>query len=291
MTAIFQRMDPKVDFVFKTLFGTPENKELLLSFLNATLNPPAGKEIVEVTLENTEITKKALKDKTAILDIRATTGDKTLINIEVQLVDERNIEKRTLYYWSKLYSGQLAAGQKYQELKQTITINILDFDYLTKILKSHSIFQLRDTESGVMLTDDIEIHFLELKKFDSYNPNVQTSDPLSQWMLFLKQENEKVLEVIAMTNPVINKAFNKLDVLSNDKKARAEYEQRLKSLRDRNSILYSAREEGKLEGRLEGKLEGRLEVARNAIKEGLSPETVAKIAGLPLETINDLMKE
>ena len=102
-----------------------------------------------------------------------------------------------------------------------------------------------------------------------------------------------------MKNPVINQALNKLDVLSKDKKARAQYEQRLKSQRDLNSMLYSAREEGELKGRLEGrlegeakgKLEGKLEGARNAIKEGLSPETVAKIAGLPLETITDLMKE
>ena len=62
MTTPYQRMDPKVDFVFKTLFGSPENEELLLSFLNATLKPPAGKEITEVTLENTEITRVLQRD-------------------------------------------------------------------------------------------------------------------------------------------------------------------------------------------------------------------------------------
>ena len=106
--------------------------------------------------------------------------------------------------------------------------------------------------------------------------------------------------VIAMTNPVINKEFQTPDELSKDKKARAKYryEQKLKSLSDLNSILYSAREEGRLEGRLAGrleveakyKLEGKLEAARNAIKEGLSLETVAKISGLPLETITELMR-
>ena len=86
-----------------------------------------------------------------------------------------------------------------------------------------------------------------------------------------------------MANPVINKALNTLDVLSKDKKARAQYEQRLKSMRDRNSILEGAREEGELKGRLE--------VARNALQEGLQLEIVAKIAGLPIETITTLMKK
>ena len=194
-----------------------------------------------------------------------------------------------------MYSEQLAIGQNYKELKQTITINILDFNYLKGISSPHSVFHLRDDESGLLLTEDIEIHFLELKKFDSYNPDVQTSDPLSQWMLFFKLENEKVLEEIAMTNPVIHKAFNKLDVLSKDKKARAQYEQRLKSMRDRNSILDGAREEGELKGRqegeLKGKLEGKLEAARNALKEGLPLEIVAKIVDLPIETIAEIVKK
>ena len=106
-----------------------------------------------------------------------------------------------------------------------------------------------------------------------------------------------------MTNPVINKAFSTLDVLSKDKKARAQYEQRLKSIRDRNSILDGAREEGELKGKLECKLEGKpegilegemkgkLEVARNALKEGLQIEVVAKIAGLSIETITTLVKD
>ncbi|ELK39084.1 hypothetical protein D478_26259 [Brevibacillus agri BAB-2500] len=42
-----KRMNPIVDFVFKRIFGTEENKDLLLSFLNATLKPEEGKELKE----------------------------------------------------------------------------------------------------------------------------------------------------------------------------------------------------------------------------------------------------
>ncbi|MVX67412.1 hypothetical protein GKZ28_27780, partial [Clostridium chromiireducens] len=32
-------LDPKVDFVFKNIFGSEKNPEILISFLNATLKP------------------------------------------------------------------------------------------------------------------------------------------------------------------------------------------------------------------------------------------------------------
>ena len=49
--------------------------------------------------------------------------------------------------------------------------------------------------------------------------------------------------------------------------------------------------EGELKGKLEGKLEGMLEAAKNALLEGLEPQTVAKITGLPLETIQKIKAE
>ena len=39
------------------------------------------------------------------------------------------MDKRTLFYWSKLFTEQLNAVQGFSELKKTITIDILDFDY------------------------------------------------------------------------------------------------------------------------------------------------------------------
>ena len=48
-------LSPKVDFVFKKIFGSEENKSVLISFLNATLKPK--KEIVSVDLKNTDIEK------------------------------------------------------------------------------------------------------------------------------------------------------------------------------------------------------------------------------------------
>ena len=67
--------------------------------------------------------------------------------------------KRSLYYWSKLYSEQLGEGQDYSVLKRTICINILNFKYL-KTRKFHSGYRLKEIYSNEELTNVAEIHFI-----------------------------------------------------------------------------------------------------------------------------------
>lgn len=51
-----QLFDPKVDYVFKNIFGSEKRPRILISFLNAYIKPKDP--IVEVKLKNTEITKE-----------------------------------------------------------------------------------------------------------------------------------------------------------------------------------------------------------------------------------------
>ncbi|MCM3079630.1 Rpn family recombination-promoting nuclease/putative transposase [Brevibacillus invocatus] len=126
------------------------------------------------------------------------------------------MEKRSLYYWAKMYEGQLAEGEPYRNLKKTVT-------YLPS--KSyHSVFRLREDAEKFILTDNLEIHFLELPKLGFEQQ--KTSDLLVKWLLFLKAESETKLEELAMSEPTIRKAINVLEFLSQDKEARKLYEMR-----------------------------------------------------------------
>ena len=51
--------------------------------------------------------------------MKAITIMVNIFNIEIQLKDEYNMIKRSLYYWSKLYEGQLENGDNYQKLSRT----------------------------------------------------------------------------------------------------------------------------------------------------------------------------
>lgn len=126
------RLLVKTDFMFQRIFGRNENKDLSIDFLNAVLNLPSGQQLTDLEIfENTRLLKEYSDDKLGILDIKARTNTGELINIEIQLLDQYNMDQRTLFYWAKLFSGQIKKGEFYKNLKKAITINILDLTGLT----------------------------------------------------------------------------------------------------------------------------------------------------------------
>lgn len=271
-----KRMNPIVDFVFKRIFGTEENKDLLLSFLNATLKPEEGKQLQEITLVDPHINADQVGDKASILDVRAKTKAGEQINIEVQLHNKYDMEKRSLYYWAKMYEGQLAEGEPYRNLRKTVTISIVEFSYLPS--KSyHSVFRLREDTERFVLTDNLEIHFLELPKLGAEHQ--ETSDLLVKWLLFLKAESETKLEELAMSEPTIRKAVNVLEFLSQDAEARRLYEMREKALKDEANMIQGAKQEKAME------------VAKNLLAMDMTVDVVAKATGLSEEEIEKLKQQ
>ena len=70
-----------------------------------------------------------------------------------------------MYYWAKLYSDQLNQGEDYGELNNTVVVNVLGYNQFSH-RKIHSVYQIRDKESGEKLGDFLEIHFLEIRKIE-----------------------------------------------------------------------------------------------------------------------------
>src|SRR5260221_4102223 len=97
-----EKVSPRVDIAFKKIFGVEENKDLLISLINAIVSKED--QISEVTLLNPYNPKNFKKDKLSILDIKAKGIDGKRFNIEIQISDEANYNKRALYYWAKLYT-------------------------------------------------------------------------------------------------------------------------------------------------------------------------------------------
>ncbi|WP_064774410.1 Rpn family recombination-promoting nuclease/putative transposase [Neomoorella mulderi] len=237
------------DYAFKRIFGSEEGKEALLSFLNAVLKLPPGRELTDVELLDREIDPKYLLDRGARLDVLARTKEGTLINIEVQVANQYNIDKRTMYYWAGLYHGQLTSGQKFADLRKTVTINILAFDWFRGDGRYHRAFHVRDDETGELLCDDLEIHFLELEKIKAIKR--RPKDALEAWMMYLNNLEGEEMEAIAMENPGIRKALTIEKAFWQSKKERRLYELREKAMRDEISALAGARAEGETKGRQE----------------------------------------
>ena len=271
-------LSPKVDFVFKKIFGSEENKSVLISFLNATLKPK--KEIVAVDLKNTDIEKEYLKDKFSRLDVKATTSNKETINIEIQLSDQYNMTQRTLYYWSKMYEEQMEQSYNYRKLSRTVCINILNYNYLDND-RFHNTYRLKEIETHEELTDICEIHFIEIPKLRHLDLKDE-ADMLEVWVEFLRDPESEVIRNVETTNQDIKKAKDKLYKLSQSKEDRELYFLREKSIRDEISALSKAKEEG-----IE---QGILEIAKNLL-DILDDNTISEKTGLSLEEVRQLRND
>ena len=280
-------LDPKMDFVFKNIFGSEKHPNILISFLNATLKPKDL--ITEVEIKNTDLNKGYIEDKFSRLDVKATTSNNEIINIEIQLKNEYNMIKRSLYYWSKLYSEQLNEGEDYSVLKRTICINILNFKYL-KTRKFHSGYRLKEIYSNEELTNVAEIHFIEIPKLEEGSDE---NDMLVAWIEFLKNPESEKVRSLEMSVEEIREAKDELIKMSNDDTQRELYEMRAKTLRDKISALNEAERKGIKKGREEGRKEGEknkaMEIAKSLINLGLDKEAISKSTGLDLGEIEKLM--
>ena len=280
-------LNPKIDFVFKKIFGSEEHPEILISFLNAVLKPK--KPIVSVEIKNSDLEKEYIEDKFSRLDVKALTSNKEIINIEIQLKNEYNMIQRNLYYWSKLYEEQLSEGDRYDKLSRTVCINILDFKYL-KNDRFHNGYRLKEIETNEELTDLQEIHFIEIPKLKRFESTEEIVDLLEGWVEFLRDPESEVIRKLEMSNKEIREAKDELYRLSRNSKERELYYLREKSLRDEISALANAKEKGLKEGLKQGLFEGKLESARSFL-DILDDDTIATKLNIDVDIIKKLSIE
>ena len=209
------------DYIFKRVFAYKGNESVLKDFLEAILK----KEIQKVTIKNPEIIPYEKGEKRGLLDIKAETEDGTMLDIEMQMEDEKDIDERATSYMGKLISEQLQVGHKYIELKKSIVIFITNYNFL-KRNSYHSVgrlkFEKTIEEEFVNLgykdeeeiaSEYIEYHYIELPKYKNKNPSKFTK--LDQWMCIFTQ-NEGGIMLAKKENKEIERAINTLDFISED---------------------------------------------------------------------------
>jgi predicted transposase/invertase (TIGR01784 family) len=281
---------PKYDTVFKRIFGDAKHANVLISFLNAIVE--CNQPITSIEIKNSEIIPEHVDDKWSRLDILATTNDKEIINIEIQVRDQKDITARALFYWSKLFGSQLNSGEPYSELKRTITINILDFNQFKDDRYWHK-GMLTDTKDHMIFSKLLEVHFLELRKMLGARGKSTT---LEMWLKFLNNPYSEEVNQYAKEIPAIAEAQEIFSRVNYDPIAREEWRNREKSIHEEASALAEAREDGKAEGRQEGiqkgmqegRQEGQAILIKQLLASGISITQVATITKMTSDAVERL---
>ena len=273
---------PKIDVIFKLLFGDERNTEILIDFLKAILNL-AEDEYESISLDDTHLKREGANDKLGIVDVRLKTKSGKIIHIEMQILEQEDFPERITYYNAKMLVTQLKSGDDYK-FQKTISIVIADFDIVENSKKYHHKFQLNDIEAGVNFTDIIEINTLELGKVPTKTDNTKKHD----WLQFLKAEREEEFDMLAEKSPVIKKAVVELKRLSQSEEAQLLYDAREKALRDENARIRTALKKGHAQGHAQGHAKALIEVVSNAIKIGLDNVQISKLTGVSMSDIEGI---
>lgn len=297
------------DYIFKKIFAKKGNESILKDLLNSILQIKIKS--IEV-IADANLERQLESNKLGILDLKAKVDEETIVNIEIQIINRYNMIERTLFYWSGLYYNVLQKGADYKEIKKVIAINILDYNEFDEG-PYHEIARLRREYLYKILTDKIEIHFIQIPKFKKQRKDMKTK--LDMWMDFISQIDEKEVKNAMSKNKEIKKAQEEYEYLTGDEEERRIAFLREKALRDENSIFDAGKDigfkSGEEHGIKKGKKEGieigreqgieigkeqgieqnKKEIAKSMLKEKMPIETIMKVTKLSREEIEKIEKE
>ena len=275
-------MLPTVDVCFKSLMINPKVRK---GFIAALLNVDPGT-IAETTLLPTALRQDYPDDKLGILDVRTALKDGRQLDMEMQVAYFANWDARVLFYLCKIFTDQLKNGEPYENLKKCIHVSILDFIYFKNDEECYRTICFCDEKTGKKYTDLMEIQILELRKL----PNELKNDSnILNWMRFLGGKTRREFEAMAKKDKYIDEAYKELEKLSADEQAKLEYEAREKAIRDYNSQMNSALKRGMEEGISQGEKQGKAELIRTMHQNGAEPELIARLTGLSLSEIQQIL--
>ena len=295
-------LSPKLDVVFQALFGEVGNESITKGFLETILE----RKIDSIDLSKNPILRREFKEeKLGVLDIIAKLDKDEICNIELQIVDKKNIIERILYYWSRLYSRQIKLGEDYKILQKAIVILITDFKIEDlEELDYHSRWKIMEDKQGkkIILTQKLEIDIIELPKIIGKE---KEQDNLLDWLYFLENPKSERVTKKMKENENLKEAVKKLDNLSEDEKMQRIADLRQKAIMDEKAIyekglevgiekgmkegIQRGIEKGIEKGIMEGSQKEKIEIAKKMLELKIDKETIAEATGLTEQEIEKIL--
>ncbi|ADG72456.1 Rpn family recombination-promoting nuclease/putative transposase [Brachyspira murdochii] len=262
--------NPLNDYFIRYLFTDKGSSEtILLDFINSIMINANMKTFRSLEILTPFNLKKNKNLKETIVDVKCITQNGSVVIIEIQLQGNSRFPERILYYWAANYSKLLKHGERYDELTPVISINLLNFN-LDKTKNIHSCYMLYEMNNKKLLTDHLQIHIIELKKFKK---NVLSKD-LNYWLkIFTSKNLEASMSEIVKEKPIMEEVQKKYNNFVKSRLMMMEYEKKEAYLYGNQIMLDEERrlgiEEGIKKGKEEGIREGKEEGIREGIEQGI----------------------
>ena len=309
-------IDPLSDWGFKKLFGTEANKEILLEFLR-DLFP--DKRIEDIAYLNNENQGLSEADRKSVFDVvcRTVAGDRFIV--EVQKKDQRYFMERSLYYSTFPVQEQGLRGDWDFRLTPVYMVGILNFalKHDSNGLAKGSFgtaaenggnpklihrYDLRERETGELMTDNLHFVFIEVGAFDRKEEELESV--MDKWMFVLKNMARLLDRPEALQERIFRKLFEAAQIAAMPHDEQVLYRDNMMTENDYRNCIDFAREEGhasgfvegearglaagEAKGRAEGKSEGIVTVAKSMKAMNLPMETIMQATGLSQKEVEEL---
>ena len=274
------------DYAFKRVFGVEENKDVLQDLLECILDIPP-ENIAGLELLDKELHKDLISDKTGVLDVKLCLKNNTIIDIEIQNRWNSEFVQRTIFYWAKMYTENLKTSDVYTKLPKCITINIVGegFD-LNNLL--HSEYNVVEKHINERLSDELEIHFLNLAKVKEQQESFEQDEKkkkLYNWLKFIKTDNPEVRKMLAESSEMMAKANETINIMEMSPKEKWLYENRMKYEHDKASWKHVGYQEGIEQGFADGSYQTKLETAKLMKQANCEIDFIMKMTSLSKDEI------
>ena len=274
------------DAFAKYIFANEARKILTLDFINSFFEFEGTAQITDFSFSDRELDPDRKRGKGVVLDVVGESSDGTLVNVEIQLQQFDDMDRRTLYYWSQLYTHRLLSGEDYDNLNRTVTINILDYRlFLDETWQYyHSCFAVLNTRNVEhALTKDLEIHFVELPKLT--RSDKKSTRHLERWLRYLSPKTTmEERRQLAMEDANIHTAMEAEKEFVKNPICITAYEQHQKYLRDKHAREKFVRKEGEAIGEARG-----IAKAVNALrKNGKSDVAIAELLDMDVKEVQQI---
>ena len=226
----------------------------------------------------------------------AETQNGLILDIEAQSGKFKEYSNRALRYANALLEKSLKRGEDYGKMEKSIVVTIADGRPYMAAEKLHCVFDIREREAGVPMTDRLEFHCIQLGFVDETKPVAELS-PLELVAAYLKYAGNEdkagyTSELLEYGEGLIDMAENIFRDVTLDERAWVEKRSRELAEHTRATEICQAREEGLEQGRTEGEASGRaereIEMAKALKSKGVDIGIIAETSGLTKEEIEQL---
>ncbi|MDR1754091.1 MAG: Rpn family recombination-promoting nuclease/putative transposase [Eubacterium sp.] len=296
-------LPPREDGVFKTLLTHPSAGGVLKDLIESILMI----KVKDIHIRANELPLGHRTEKQERFDVNCVTDNDEQIEIEMQAQalegdaakNHKITKDRGVYYLCDLHAKQEGRGRRYDKFLRSYQINFCGFTIFDDNSSFINYFNLRN-EDGVVLTDAVNIIFIELSKLGKIldKPAAEMSGA-EMWSIFFEYADDpkfkdKLNEIMGVRGEIAM-ATEILDNISRDEDEIARFRARRKfELDQQHNLSFSeerGREAGRKEGIKEGIKEGKADTARKMLAMGLDINTIMQITDLSREEITKLSEQ